>query len=1468
MHGYGMNRKKRRVNFAETQRRWLVSACFLGVIFSVSACSDPEKASYDPLTKTPVETPERRALKLESTSACAIDDDCAEGLFCFQQNCALVCTTDSECASGETCSPRGRCSGEEGAVEVAHSLPELRVLSYPETIRVVGAGEETVTFDFGLNKNMPAEGVAYRVERSDGLGDPARIYHATGTNTFRVTVETGAAKAGSPVLLRVISAIGDFELLLQPDAEFEGAWGGTISVDNLGSTQKFELAAYILGDDVNALSMVLPVDSGTLFSPRDHHDPARDYERVALQYDAQLNVYQAVFVHEYRFEGSLFGELRARQVERTLRFDFDADQLKAGHLEGRVTDLWRGLYDGQRASGAREVGTVRYDGSFELSRVGGLPRAATDFVVGELTAPQPGLIERGKLDLCTNASFAVSDVQEGAETWSCAGITSVEAFRQASPGARASCALSVARAATQGETTSSQLAKFFAEEGGAQAVSFEQFLQACADDSDDLCQPSAQALCGYQLVSYAAEGVHRSNLGNDGARADALLSELMIALGEMSGEAFIARQLGAFYNDLALRKQWLQNQTAPALFLDAVESANVALLEDWTAQVLDVQHEVFTRFFSQDVLTFLSRPLNGDEPNARRAKLLEEASTLWRGYADALMLAASRWNEVVRDSGQRTMHARRLQQQALELYLVMGMLQDFGRITGASGTTSSVVGLASNFGQLTDKINRLNASFDDTVFARDAEVVVARSLNPLSDNNSLLSERRDHALATVAAARTAIEGILNEVTIEALQEADLRTRINNERRVSANRIAELCGLPAGCTETDLLVRRECVVVAAGECGLLNAANLELDSAFDPSRVAASEAGRAILSVLEAFHNVAIQDDELAGHLAKLELQYADLEAFKNDVEDWNLKRLEGVDELRVALAQIDTIRDQRVRDIMQNLDSRARMRSEQIRAMQNRFAEWDKIRRGQIESSYRGKLDELAEHRKANLVESAGEKTAAGLMAAAEALPKTAGASTDPFANTRASLVLVSMLTSISSKYQSSTMRLAADQQTIARERNEELTGATLASMAEQAELAGAIRDNEMAELEEALMLSNQLRDDEIERIREALELMREQREAELAYSRDMAEFRQRRSDYLQEMVDISGYILRTEQSRFNVLQRVLEYDNFVQKARLEAARLQELDRQLIDLDNLVGSIGAVFTRSYTLERTENHLDAARAALMDWLVVIEYYAVRPFIAQRVQILLARNAYQLEAIADKLRQLENTCGGSERSKATATLSLRKQVLGLNHPQLSTVSGEVLSPDERFRRWLQQSYVPADRRIRFSTSESLSDVLQRTDSVLSASFTLGLNDFANLKLACNAKIESVAVQLVGELGEAQPTATILYDGTSQLRSCQPNIAEYVRSVAPGRTSYDTITQLRTAGRAMSPLAGVNEFPRTEQSVNRSLAGLPVSSEYTLLLSTRTGDNAKLDWSKLEDVLIQVEYSYQDLFAESCD
>lgn len=1441
------------MSFSAYPRRSTVCFCLLVSLGFSVACSGDDNPRWDRADQYgAVIANEPNPLPLASPSGCVANDDCQPGNFCFQNTCAYVCTSDDDCSDG-SCSPRGICAH----TDVVATLPNLAIVEWPAVVHSVSDDDQNISFTFRLNGSLPAEGLAYRMWRSDGESDEALVRHVRGDNAFTITVAPGAASprgdAPRDVAITLFTSVGDIDLYLTPAPTFAGAWRGRAMIENFGS-QSFTIDLHILGAGTEDLQVALPLHSASLFAPHRDITSENAFQIVSATYNPTLNTYQAAFRHTFDFGNGLFGALPTGQVERLIRFDLEADALAAGELRGRFADLWIGLYDHQRTSGQLQRGDLFYTGTIDFDRAGALPAGITYKTDGPTNAELPSLLGLQPIMHCEPSYFDIASHTDGDVVVGCDGIENAADFEAADATTRALCAIAISRAADQGETTSDQLSAYFTDQGNIGGLSFEQFLQSCADDTSGPCMPRPEALCAYELTAHAVRSV------NDPARRDDLLYEFVAS----SREAFLARQLGAFYIDMELRRDWLRQSSAPTVFLNEVEQANLALLDEWEERVLNVHAEIFTDFFSANAITALGRPTDNAELNEIRRSLLFEASTLWRTYAAALRLAAHRWNDILKNQNQRNQRAADLQMRAQDLYLIMGLLTEFSR---SAGTSSQSAALAGDFVALTDGINALSQSFDDTFFARDAEIVTARSLDPLSDNNSLLSERRQAAQDAIVAARQGIEAILDEADIEALQEQEIRSRLENERREAANTVARICGLPVGCTETDLLTTPGCLDVRPGSCGLLAPADPNTEVAFDPQWVAASQAGSAVLDILEAFHNVQIQKDELQGHLQILDLEYQELEAFHRDVLSWNQLRLDGVRQLEQNLAQRQRFRDDRIEELMANIEVRAGMRQDTINHMADRFAEWNRFRINETTSTFATNMEILGLRRGADSAELLSEQAAALLDAKAESLPKTTGASNDISSVARAAFWLSARTLEFGGQHTGMQLNYEADILATRLERDGALAEATLSAMEEQAQLADAIGDAELDAVIDQMELSTQLTNDEIARLEEIIALMEAQLAAELAYQRDMAEFRTRRTRHLQNHVHTSGKLLRLEKSRFNVIQRTSEYDALVQQARLEAARLHELDQQLTDLDQLVGGLGTIFAQSQQLERTERHLLEARDALMNWLVVLEYYAVRPFFAERTQILLARNAYQLEAIATRLRTLEQSCGGSERSSTTTVLSLRRDILGLTRSVENDATAGPVSPNERFRRWLTQSHIPIDRRLRWSSSSSLSNVLSRTSGVLATTFALRLDNFANLTLACNAKIESITAQVVGDVGDVRPTISLLYDGTSQLRTCQPDLDQYVRAFGQGTSNYGTITNLRTAGRSMSPLAGVNEFPDTRDA-NRTLAGLPVASAYTLLIDTELGDNAFLDWSRLEDIRFEISYSYQDLFPNACD
>ena len=281
-------------------------------------------------------------------------------------------------------------------------------------------------------------------------------------------------------------------------------------------------------------------------------------------------------------------------------------------------------------------------------------------------------------------------------------------------------------------------------------------------------------------------------------------------------------------------------------------------------------------------------------------------------------------------------------------------------------------------------------------------------------------------------------------------------------------------------------------------------------------------------------------------------------------------------------------------------------------------------------------------------------------------------------------------------------------------------------------------------------------------------------------------------------------------------------------------------------------------TEASKLAEADRQIDRAKRKLYDWLVAIEYFAVRPFFDERMAIVLAKSSYELKKIADRLDDLQAGCGGSV-SSGNSEVSVRADLLGYRDSVEDGVTGLVMSPADRFQETLQRGVVPVNQRTRYTASDSLGSLLQ-SRQVLSASFVVALGDFANLAVTCNAKVKNVAIKLEGEgIGSGQPVVTLLYEGSSQLYSCQPGISDYVETFGQGSTAFDTVTTFQVTGRSGSPVAGINVMG----SPNNSFSGLPLASRYTVLIDPSLPANRNIDWSKVTDIKLGLSYDYQDPF-----
>jgi hypothetical protein len=1489
----------------------LAACAALAVIFA--ACGDDDATPTTPLQfQGPPEPAETEPAPIGSTSGCALDSDCAAGRHCFQGQCAYECDEATACSGDAVCTDRGRCVAAEMVVEqtitpapvdddaggaadagatgsadagvtvvrlakdfvAADIRTDLAVTAAPKSVFQVEEGQQEVVFAVDLNAPAPENGLPYRVERSDDPDASSKIHRTAGGDTrVEFHLPTGLADAAleesSKVRVKLVTPVGDFTVAMVPERPISGTYVGTAVIETFGRTGlpiDFQIATRPDGaslQEAEKVWLLLPVGPERLFSPLSAPDGSVEYVARELVYDDFVQRWVATYQMAFDLSGNqVVSVADAEQVRRSLRFEIEP--FEGDRVIGEFTDIWTGLYEVRSADGVTRLQDVQYTGNLELRRIGSAP-SHTEVEVVEYPDAQPALLPAPPLDQCGGGAFfdvpAVDLGEPGGPdefNYNCAGIEASADFEAADSGAQASCAMAVAADALSGQTTGGMISAYLdADETNDGSQSFAEFMEECAAGTDGTCRPTPEVLCSRQLLAYAYR-----NQADDAAHIAALVAEY----AEVTREAYLGQALGAFGADAKLRLEWLKTTDYPAVVVSAVQSLNQQLLSDWKEKVLDVHIGVLKGQFDPSGLAVLSRQVESGAAADAREQMLNEMTQGWRGAMDSLTLAATRWHTLLQGDAERAARRDYVSARMFDLYLSAGILKNLNLAADAGYLSARLGG---GFAGLLRELGKLSMPFNELVYARDAEVVVNTSIDPLSGNDTLLSEREADALAEISRAHDSVLSVIERAQAEALSETQLRDRMNNEINDLRDTLVQMCGLPVGCTAADFRGDPQCHVrVAAGKCGFSVDKETNSILSFGAGQQSVSEAGRALLNVVEAAQNVRIADEELRALVQRGALQYEELQVFAAKIQEWNRMRLDGVAALEANIQQRQDLRNETVAKVLDSIAQQAALRKAGIESQRETFAKWNQIRMENATIEIGLLIASNTARTAANGLRHAAEAVSLYKEAALEGFPKVVGASADVSAPGRLALSMAAASTTLGMRAAAVGFDVVAAGLEIGRQSFQLIEAAEMAALQDDAALGAAISADQLATLKEEAVKAEKLSQVELARLKEIIELAQAYRAAELAHERDLDTFRQRRLDLRQKLTSIAGLELRVLQAGLQYRQAVAEYLGVAQRAALKDAKLRDLLRQRANVNQLVGSPAVIFGRANRLAQAELRLERAKVKLMDWLVALEYYAVRPFMEQRQAILLARNTYQLEKIAEELRRLEQNCGGATND-VTSVISVRRDLLGLTHSVVDPVTGETLSPEERFRRILQRGYVPIDKRVRYSSDDTVGSLMSRDPSILSATFFIDLSDFANLELTCNAKVASLAVKLIGELGDARATASILYDGTSKLRSCQPGIDEYVAQFGPDTTSYGSITHLRTAGRSMSPVSGINEFPGEPGQASQTFAGLPLASQYTLLINTEAGENRDLDWSKLEDVELRLTYSYQDIFpAGQCE
>jgi hypothetical protein len=839
--------------------------------------------------------------------------------------------------------------------------------------------------------------------------------------------------------------------------------------------------------------------------------------------------------------------------------------------------------------------------------------------------------------------------------------------------------------------------------------------------------------------------------------------------------------------------------------------------------------------------------------------------TSWTSTADAIALAAQRWNEIYRLDNERRVKAAELAAKLGELYRSAAVIIQLHQEAGKAAEAAPI---ATGLGKLMLRYEALTMSFNELLFARDGEVAISSSLDPSQAAQGVVAQRREIALESIADASTKVDGLLSTLFENDLRNTQLYINLNNAVSESQRNLAALCGLPKNCNplNPDDAANASCDTAwQAGLCGFEVAKGNPLrrtarDLNYEASNTP-SEAGLAVRRISEAYDNASNAGEVLSAMTAKRT-------SFTKKYEDFTTARTARVAERVTELADVEAA--------YAVLSAARGGTNAKIEA---------KVAESVVQESAQQKaIDDAAKKLKALRNSSAGiqsgllivEKIYNRLSATwgrvgdfiqdikegvSNCPPTSVGLANDVTAPVRCSIQIAGIISGKSILGLEVATGIAADAAATTREITALSFEAKVAAVETEANRLNEDYETSIDKIDleiSRLALEFPAQRDALERVRD-LWLMKERHRVEVAKEL-LEEIRLNRdeNEFYQELVVLTGDVARADAA---VTYALLDYKRIVAAATQERAELVRRRLQREQISQLIGGPQAVFFAANGLVEAEREIDRAKRKMNDWLVSLEYAAVRPFYNERMSILLARNTYQLRAIADRLSDLEAQCGGAT-SLQEGTISLRRDLLQLTQPQVDPVSGLTLSPEQRFRAVLLESTVPADARMRISVSETAQQIATNARVV---NFDLGLDDFANLALTCNAKIAGISLRLVGtNLGSGQPVATLLYNGQTSTYSCQPGIDAYVRTFGQGDTTFGATTSFEVNGRSTSPVAGIAEMG----SPSMSFAGLPLAGGFTLVIDPALPANQGINWSALDDIEIGLSYGWQDVFASESD
>ena len=1461
-----------------------------------------------------------KPLALSSKKGCRIDTDCVDGLFCFHGACVKECDAANKCAIG-TCGSNGRCLKQSGSKKLRdrssldavadNMIPDVKFLKKPDGKLDVLAAQETVETTLETLEDYGP--ILYRVEAEGANANEAASAVAVetpvenGKKKYVYTFVIPATKSamgdkGEVESVALITSAGTFNIDLLPHPEASGAYEGAVVANQFGGGAiPFRAAVEVTPknpkkfDDIKSIKLYLPVSGNDIYSPETVEDKLHwtwvNMSKTADDRNCHVKghvCWEATFgSNNFSIDGSAIIS-KDTKLYRSVRVEFSDYDASFNRFEGYVNDGFKGIYREKSAADNSEIewAEVTVEGDLLMVRTSDDDWNNANKDVRE---------HKVQLDInrpVNEAAAARCSAEDFSKIFAGTGctVTSIEDFNALSDADKARCTVAGADALLEDPNLTSKLIATFLESSDAAELagktgctSFVEFLTACS--AQEACSAGGKALCVERTDFICAADLLASlffektddlndpanaiNEGQTSVYAEAVFADML----SLMRESYLGPQFAAYQHDIDIRKQWLENVDAPRFLSSELEKFNDGLLKKWEENVLKAHFGVIAKQFSQGVIEAMARNIDNSNVKTLRESALTDYADAWQGASEALALATRRYDSLLTEDKKRLDAASNIRPKLLDLYIV-------GAVESKMDLDNEVTSLSASYGpginEITNGVKSLDQSFEDLIYMRDAEIAVSRSLDPESNNNNLLKRRKAAAEKALKAADEKKTYVFDKIKNQEFNEKSITALLSNNVNNLKGEMANLCGLPAGCSSID-----ECEVeVETFKCGFRidkNNNNVPTDlNSGDPN---IGTAGAAILAFREALQDTRIAQADLEAQNTKVNEAQSVADSFSTAIAEVNAKRKESIAKIQANITEIKTKLTENETAALSKLEQEVTFMNEDATEAASAIEKW-KEKATTRQNEQEALMEDIASYQNQSLAASfSGEVITRTFDLISEYFDYDPGDT--PFSSTASQLLaaarggyktvgyagwLIADSVRLSADTKANNAQLDLDKKQLEADFADALAELTdeKDALERRAEVQAALNEYEKT------IASNTARIEELKLANDEIQKVLDN-QAQIIY--DGEQLKQLTSNVASLKADIATKQAVIEKTALAADRKLLEYLAIAQNAQLLKSQYDSAKQRLANVQNVYSTPASVFSYASDLEVVESNINSAKEKIYDYLALVEYYAVRPFVDLRRAIYLAKAPNDLNAILNKIDELVENCGSTaQQNQPEITISLR-EFMGI------TRDYSEMTVSERFRAVMSKADLPVDSLTRYTADTNVKQLL-RQGNLMAGTFQIDTSSF-NIGANCNAKIKTIAVRIEGDNlnkseGAVYPNITVFYNGAATLTSCQPNMDAVVTPLG-GRTKFGTQSMFSIPTEKMSPNSGLGSYTKLTSDTkfeendfgepNYTFDGLPIMTSYTVLIDPNMNDNTKINWDNIDDIKLKIKYSYDSLKNSSC-